>query len=232
MTTDQHPDTTDFGIRVLHLLEDTGAEDSAFCALNRYLTKNDGRFFETYGLAEAAPDRISPADLIAVAMLSMRIGRHESTGLTPGRLAAIDIEHTHLQGLLRQVPVHVGLDQLSERDFERIMGPDSPLARLYARLRSIGLGPVATSKLLARKRPALVPIRDRRVSRALGDPELWWYSWWHALTVSEQVVDRITAIRSECPHPHASELTLLRVADIVLWSRSAANESGVGVTDV
>jgi hypothetical protein len=55
------------------------------------------------------------------------------------------------------------------------MADDGPLANLYAGLSDVRkISYVSVSKLLAAKRPALVPIRDRVIETLLGAGERWW----------------------------------------------------------
>lgn len=95
-----------------------------------------------------------------------------------------------------------------------------PADALYEILRQeISLPRVATHKLLARKRPQLFPIRDSVVEEALGlsgqnDP--WWRPWWMALSTDDALVCHLHDIRHLAGTP---QLSLLRVADIVIWLR-------------
>ena len=87
---------------------------------------------------------------------------------------------------------------------------------LYWLLRKqAAIPPVAVYKLLARKRLALFPIRDSVVSKALGQTaKLWWRPWWQALASAPDIVGRLAEIREVSGAGH---LSLLRVADIVIW---------------
>lgn len=91
---------------------------------------------------------------------------------------------------------------------------------LYERVKEIiGQGKnrkVATSKLMARKRPSLIPVRDKRLSKVLTSANDWWETWWRAMRSSNGIPNRLQEIRTEAGYP---ELPLLRVADIVIWKR-------------
>jgi len=75
-------------------------------------------------------------------------------------------------------------------------------------------GPTRVSKLLARKRPNLLPIRDSVVNRVLG---IDGYSWWRPLAqVMNQgsTSDLLRAMTPDSPHGRP---TLLRVLDVAIW---------------
>lgn len=92
---------------------------------------------------------------------------------------------------------------------------------LWNRLGERGLDrlTVARHKLLARKRPHLLPIYDRVALKVLSAPErTWWEPWWKALAQNPDIVERLEELRREVDV--ASHLSLLRVADIVIWMRN------------
>ena len=88
---------------------------------------------------------------------------------------------------------------------------------------------VVRSKLLARKRPALIPIYDDYVGRALGigtmtrlDYSLW--GTMQAVVQSERVWSKLTAIHdalstSHSENPNLEGVTPLRALDIILWMK-------------
>ncbi|MEU7922992.1 DUF6308 family protein [Micromonospora zamorensis] len=96
-----------------------------------------------------------------------------------------------------------------------------------------GVGPVIASKLLARKRPRLVPIHDDVVFRVLAPPQnKFWVTLAAALTES--------ALRQEIEglRPAGGDsISLLRLLDVAIWtrhsrSRNARNtRSAVGVPE-
>ncbi|MBB5868418.1 hypothetical protein F4553_001797 [Allocatelliglobosispora scoriae] len=96
-----------------------------------------------------------------------------------------------------------------------------------------GVGPVIASKLLARKRPRLVPIHDSVVLRVLAPPEnQFWTTLATALTES--------TLRSEIEALRPSGVdspSLLRLLDVAIWTchsraRNARKARGaVGITE-
>lgn len=93
-----------FSDRLRRALSDDGYGEPAIAALAEYLHGYDGRHFETYGQQDSSPDRITPADLVAVTMLSMEIRRGTTSGFTPEQAVAIADDDEHITGLLQQIP--------------------------------------------------------------------------------------------------------------------------------
>jgi len=96
-----------------------------------------------------------------------------------------------------------------------------------------GVGPVIASKLLARKRPRLVPIHDEIVLRVLAPPK---NQFWPTLagTLTEPVLrDEIEALRPA----GVDSPSLLRLLDVAIWTRHSrsrnarAARSAVGVRE-
>lgn len=75
------------------------------------------------------------------------------------------------------------------------------------------MGKVRASKLMASKRPDLVPIRDRHLEAILGAPDTWWDPWRQLASRPEiaELVDRVT------PAHLVDRVTLLRRLDVILW---------------
>ncbi len=173
-----------------------------------------GAAFDIYG--ENDPTRITSDDLIALSMLSIQIREQSTSALRPSSILIIDSLAGRIAELLGEVPADRDLHTLTESEFDRWLGPESPGDELYWLLRNEASIPrVAVHKLVARKRLSLMPIRDTVVQAALGqkaDP--WWRPWWETLAGDPEVVARLGAIRQRSGAVH---LSLLRVADIVVW---------------
>lgn len=155
---------------------------------------------------------------MAVTRLSIEIRRTSRAGFTPRHAVTIEQLRPAITELLSAIPATIALHDLSEDDFARWLGPGSPADRLWTLLRTaVGIPQVATFKLLARKRPRLLPIRDSVVAGVLGDPDQWWELWWRTLQNHTEIVEQLRAVRDAAG---ADELSLLRVADIVIWARN------------
>jgi hypothetical protein len=174
-----------------------------------------GAAFDTYGHND--PARITADDLIAVTMLSIHIRQQSNSSLRPSSILRLGALNGRAAALLRQVPMDRELHLLDEAEFDRWLGPESSGEALYQLLRQeVSIPRVAVHKLLARKRPLLWPIRDTVVERALGrkSTDLWWRPWWETMSTDPAVVAQLVAIRRSAGCQH---LSLLRVADIVVW---------------
>ena len=81
-----------------------------------------------------------------------------------------------------------------------------------------GVGETTASKIMARKRPRLIPIYDSVVRKAvhLRHSGEHWQTWRGALTGPEGV-DLVASLRRVRAATGQHHLSLLRVLDIVLW---------------
>jgi len=164
-----------------------------------------GRYFEYYA-ARSDPWRISGDDIAAATTLSVTFDRH--------LVASLAQAAGELEGLLALAPhPTVPIWEVPRSTFD----DDSPLSRLYSRLRGIfQIGPAFASKLLAAKRPDLIPIRDDLVWRIMGEPERWWCLWHDLLYGSAGAGLRgltVELSKDLVPEP----VSLLRRLDVVLW---------------
>jgi hypothetical protein len=204
---------------------DQGVPDAVEVATEavRSYTEDDftGAAFDRFGHND--PVGITSDDLIAVTMLSIHIRERSTSSLRPSSILALESLTDRITDLLSQVPADRELHTLAPDEFERWLGPGSPGDELYWLLRKGAAVPrVAVYKLLARKRLLLMPIRDTVVERALGQTQdEWWRPWWEALTTESEIVSRLAQIRQKSGADH---LSLVRVADIVLWMTHQSSE--------
>lgn len=174
-----------------------------------------GARFDTFASDQNPSNELTPADLLAVGLLGVHV---------PGDAALqfLEVRHREISSLLSELDPTDQLGYLSKAAFERRLGDvDSPGHRLWRLIRGqdigiyLGAGPVITSKLLARKRPHLVPIYDRHIEKAmgLGSSEHHWIVM-HELMSSPELVERLFRIRSEAG---IESIPLLRVFDVATW---------------
>ncbi len=137
-------------------------------------------------------------------------------------LSGDGIERT--EELLADVPTNVDLWHDGAADAMRRGGPAWQLWNLVRTASwprpfdSVGhndVGPTIASKLLAAKRPRLVPIEDTVVRDALGPEVNKWSSWRDALR-DESLRDLIADRTSSAP----DHMSLLRRIDVVVWMRN------------
>lgn len=199
------------------------SDSDAAAFLTEYYVSRDytGSHFESIGAKAGTENVFTAADLYSVSTLSVQV---------PPR-AGIEIlgeEGSEFNGLLKQVP-NVAIGSLSESEFAEYLGLESKAMELWDLLRRNrpgdsrwGLGPTTTSKIMARKRPHLIPIEDsvvdRVVNRGRGDS---WRLWWEAFQAEggylEQRADRLRTVIGR------PDLSTLRVFDVMLWMWGKAN---------
>ena len=97
---------------------------------------------------------------------------------------------------------------------------DQPASQLYRAVRRLpGVGRTIGTKLLARKRPRLVPIYDSVVARISGIGDYHWEPLRQALR-ADGLHDRLLDLREQAAlGPHVSAL---RVLDVVTWMEGKA----------
>jgi hypothetical protein len=170
-----------------------------------------GSMFETF-LAPTNPHRITAEDVLAVTMLAVNYPGNATLRIL-GDLAPTITAH------LQHIPTDLDLADAAE-----YIGRDSHAWKLWTLLKKLHMvGPTLTSKLMARKRPALIPVQDSHISAATGlpaDGDLW--SGLHKLLNDEnrQLVAKLQEIRTLAGV--SDTFTDLRVFDIVVWMDSSA----------
>jgi hypothetical protein len=140
-----------------------------------------GSYFERLGGGGDRPEaacQITAEDLLAVSMLSVPVVRYYA-------LHVLDYRAREISGLLSQIPTGIGLADAEAAD---LIAEDGPAQELWRLLHDIKprpqdrnrLGKVAAGKLLARKRPELIPVYDSHVKEVLRRPSND-QTWWHDL---------------------------------------------------
>lgn len=113
-------------------------------------------------------------DLIAVQTLSVRIPAQAALDLLEGDLAV------RVSKLLSRVPLDIHMVEAEAAD----LADGSPAHTAWHLLRDQpGIGWVTAGKLLARKRPRLLPVYDQVVRCVLGRPKSLWLDLRAALRV-------------------------------------------------
>lgn len=164
-----------------------------------------GRHFETFA-DRSDPYAFTPWDLTAVSALSVDVPpAAAATILLPGPT------NDTLNRLLREIPAPAC--QLADTAAEHIAA-GSPLDALYRTVRDLPrMGKTTTSKLLAVKRPGLVPIRDTVVEHLLHAGDAWWAPM--RLLLQDNRVHSLLVDASTGAVP--TNVSLLRRLDVVLW---------------
>lgn len=200
-------------------------EDFATCLVKRYLAPDSttgrarysGAYFERLGGGGDRPEiayQFTAEDLLAVTMLRVRIDGYHA-------LHVLDYQARELSDLLTQIPLGTALQ---DPQAEVLIAKDGPAWKLWQAIRDIKprpedrrIGAVAAGKLLARKRPHLLPVYDSCVKKILKRPRTD-NSWWHDLRC--QLIndpDLIRQLQSVRARAGANHMSLLRVFDVMCW---------------
>ncbi|MFG1759764.1 DUF6308 family protein [Micromonospora echinofusca] len=179
-----------------------------------------GGQFERLGGGGDRPETrnlITAEDLIAVELLSVRVPPRTALDLLQGALGeAVSAE-------LGQISTAV---LLGRPGAPRLIEKGRPADQAWRLLRDAdGIGWVVAGKLLARKRPHLVPVYDEVVACAFRTRRGFW-RWLHGRLEEEDAIlaDRLADLRREAGLPDA--ISLLRVLDVVMWMRHRDDHTG------
>lgn len=169
-----------------------------------------GAMFETFaggGDAQKVANTFTAEDLVAVSLLSVDV---------PGTAALriLGTRATEINGLLEGIPN--GRELRDAADDE--IAPGSAAEDLWSALRKSGVGPVTTSKLLARKRPALLPVIDTVVKKVLGHPARanFWLTLRAQLNADGgRLNEHLLEVREAAQLGEG--ISLIRCFDVVVW---------------
>lgn len=173
-----------------------------------------GAYFDTWagGGGGSTANELTGEDFVAVSMLSVFVPAEAAAGLQ-GKVSEI-------RELLAGLPAGLDFTDLNRSGFDRHLGPGSAAQKLWDVLRSHGdswgIGPTTASKIMARKRPALIPIYDSEVGPQMGLPNsaLQWEKWFQVFQDDPGLGDRLDRIGEKACIPHISRL---RIMDVALW---------------
>ena len=205
-------------------------------ALSAYFRGPSRRFsgsvFDSFAGGGDRPDvqsRITHEDVLAVAAVNVTVSARLSRQLLTDPVAG------SLEQLLRRLPTDVDLWDAEDETL-------AVARQAWEEIRTLdedGHGTadrwVAASKLLARKRPRLVPLYDEKIRRvaALADGTDWWLSLREALRhdcEDNEVRHRVRQAMREAGVP--GYVSVLRSLDVILWSYATsrpAPEGGQGL---
>lgn len=161
-----------------------------------------GRWFEELA-AIGDPNRFEASDILAVEALSVTVPTEAAASL-------LIADSERFNSLLRELPREQNLWEVRRLD----LNIGSAAERLHTELRALpGIEWVVAGKLLAAKRPKLIPILDNEVNDYLQPPKgLFW------VTLHDELSDhsRRQAISEVCKVA-PPEVSLLRRIDVALW---------------
>ncbi len=167
-------------------------------------------------LADATtPNAFTADDMLAVSMLSVNV---------PPRAALWLIEGKTMKDMLSTIPdgAHVmdHPDKTSLWERPELLDRDSPAWRLSVMVEGRrGIGPTIASKIIAAKRPHLLPVYDQHVNTALNfGPSPW--GFFQQVAWDERAPELLTKIDQAKASAEVPEyVSALRIIDVVVWIR-------------
>ena len=173
--------------------------------------------FDPSGTRAASANTFTADDIVACSLLGTPIGARAAIEL-------VDRQRRRFEVLLEQVGPDVDFVDLESMDTE----PFTSVRRLYQALDSLPqIGETRATKLLARKRPRLVPIVDSVVRTAVfGGAARQWQPLHHALRANDQRLwHQLLEIRTAAGLSEA--VSGLRVFDVLAWMHGTGNATRV-----
>lgn len=211
-------------MKLPEILDSVHVEQAAALVKDYYTKTNNrgdiqtGARFESWmggGDAAEVVNTITADDLIAVTFLSVDVP-------APAAIGILETHKGKISELLEQIPADLDLANLSVEDFASTLGQDSAAIQLWRLLRQSdaerwGVGPTTASKIMARKRPRLIPIYDSVIGSVMEmkNSDKQWSFWHEVLTDGSGLPERLKKIQEKSGV--ASEASALRIMDVVLW---------------
>lgn len=187
--------------------------DRAVVLLRRYFSQQDepaeftGSFFDTWHVGD--PNEITAHDVLAVEFLSVRVPPQAVRHIL-GR------DRNEITALLNKV----GPDE-DLATYQSDLSAEPSLNALWKLLNGYrGLGRVTASKILARKRPRLVPVFDSVVSGLVGVDDHYWSAWQELFRSAPGLHARLEDLRAVAGVPE--QISVLRALDVVLWMHATS----------
>ncbi len=173
-----------------------------------------GARFEAVAALNPNPYTLGPADFVAVSLLSVNVPKEAVI-----RLLRPDTQ-AEISRLLSQIRPDIDIVDCSP---DRLIG-HSPAGRLWKLLRGEydgvrdGVGRTTTSKLIAVKRPRLIPIWDSFVQRATDlDTADYWREFQTVLLDQDRRIWKWLASLKSQVSGLPEEVSTLRILDVLLW---------------
>lgn len=185
---------------------------AAGSALRCYYDGWTGRRFESLGRPDGAdpqPDLVTAVDIAAVSLLGVSIPAEGVIALLEGDLGAQVAEQLH------DIPSDIDLG--TEHAFELVRDGSAADRAWHLLTGQHRIGPVIAGKLLARKRPRLIPVYDAVVECAIKPPP---HQFWISLNHRLQADNGLLLTRLDRLHRSArlpAQVSPLRVLDVVAW---------------
>ncbi|MGW0771715.1 DUF6308 family protein [Streptomyces sp. NPDC002676] len=170
------------------------------------------------GDAEHVANRFDSNDLLAITMLGVSLKPH-------GAINLLTDPDGQWARLLSRIPRNA---RLEDPVSDTLVAKDGPAWELWGRLadrttkyqkKPDGSGPVIAGKLLARKRPHLIPVYDTRVKQLFERPKTD-HTFWAALAAGLRadngaLCDQLIRLRQKAGI--GEDIGILRVFDVIAW---------------
>jgi hypothetical protein len=203
-------------LRIRGLIKEILDDPVAPQAVQRYFTESDqfaGATFNTIGTND--PDAINEDDLLAVHLL----GGMSFKPLTVRALLCPGVTREEVRRLLRRISTSVCL---WEPAAARVL--EGPALELWRTLKGLdNIGPVKAGKLLARKRPRLLPIYDKVIEKYFSPPPDRFWETLHEALREEGLPGRVDAILRPGILKGDDRVTTIRLLDAAVWMKGKRN---------
>jgi hypothetical protein len=161
-----------------------------------------GRWFEKFA-AMGDPNRFEPSDVLAVEALSVKVPPESAATL-------LVADADRFNRLLQRIPPDADLWTVDRSVIES----GSAASDLHSALDDLPkIGWVTAGKLMAAKRPRLIPVYDNEVKRLLKPPSGRFWVPMYDLLSDESRRQKIANVCTTAP----AEVSLLRRIDVALW---------------
>lgn len=205
-----------YDVRVTAELMDVVCSEHAVTGLQEYFDEArphlyTGRRFEVLaggGDRLGVHNVITAGDLLAVQMLSVSVPAEVAIDLLDGGLGR------QMADLLTEIPVGV---ELGTDGAKELIADGQHADRAWRLLKSqADVGYVIAGKLMARKRPHLIPVYDQVIRCLYGKPDRVWLRLnGHLVADGGRLRDVLSDLRARAGIPIT--VGLLRILDVVLW---------------
>lgn len=136
-----------------------------------------------------------------------------------------------LNALLAEIPQNLAFEDLDDEEFQNHLAVGSPADTLWKAITKISptrnweMGQTSTSKLLAAKRPHLIPIYDSVVEKAFGKSGSadHWTDMRELFTQDEDLASQLRSLSKLS----GKRVSVIRLLDVVLWMDGRKGHSKV-----
>lgn len=180
-----------------------------------YFTPSHGFAADTFDtLGNNDPYAVTVDDLLAVSLLDVRIPPVAVRGL-------LGADRGQVAKLLHRIDPDRDLWASGRADALEAAGALWTWVRGYREV-----GPVIAGKLLARKRPRLIPIVDSVVIDSLRADK---FTYWESIAAALENPERRAQVEDLRPEWLTPAVTTLRLLDVAMWMRGSRSETARAV---